>query len=240
MRPKGFHHSEETKRKMAEGKKGAKNPRYGKYWGDKHPLLGKHLSEEWKKKISESQKRIGNKPPSALGRKLSEETKKKMSEKAIGRIISLEQREKISKKLKGRKIPNNIRRKISLALKGRPGVPCSEETKRKLREARLIQKINKKDSKIEQQIEAELKKRNIYYQKHIPLCNVTIVDFYLPQSRTVIYCDGNYWHSLPGRKDQDINQDVILTFNGFNVYRFTETEINKSPKRCVNRIFIRR
>ena len=37
-------------------------------------------------------------------------------------------------------------------------------------------------------------------------------------------------------KDKDINQDVILTFNGFNVYRFTETEINKSPRRCINKI----
>ena len=44
MRPKGFHHSEETKKKISESHKG------NKYH------LGKHLSEEAKKKISEAHK----------------------------------------------------------------------------------------------------------------------------------------------------------------------------------------
>lgn len=56
--------SEEHKRKISESKKG-KN----------HPMFGKKLSEEWKRKIGESGK----------GRKLSEETKKKMSLSAIGK-----------------------------------------------------------------------------------------------------------------------------------------------------------
>lgn len=58
----GHHHSEETKRKWSEERK-------GKNVGENNPMYGKHLSEEQKKKISEA----------LTGKHLSEETKKKMS-----------------------------------------------------------------------------------------------------------------------------------------------------------------
>ena len=93
-----------------------------------------------------------------------------------------------------------------------------------------------KDTSIELKIEDELKRRNIYYQKQIPLCSVTVVDFYLPQWRIVIYCDGDYWHSKPGAKERDNNQDFILSFNGFNVFRFTGSEIRKSSAKCIQKI----
>ena len=67
---KGKHHSEETKNKMREVKKGEKNPFYGK-----------HHSDETRKKLSEAN--IGENNP-MYGKHHSEETKKKMSEKAKG------------------------------------------------------------------------------------------------------------------------------------------------------------
>lgn len=66
-------HSEETKRKMSESRK------------------GKHRSEETKKKMSEAHK----------GLKLSEETKKKMSEAKKGKTFSEEHRKKLSEANKG-------------------------------------------------------------------------------------------------------------------------------------------
>ena len=93
-----------------------------------------------------------------------------------------------------------------------------------------------KDTGIELKIEAELKKRNINYQKQIPLCKVAIVDFYLPEHRIVIQADGDYWHNLKGSKEKSIQQDAILTFNEFNVYRFWEHEINESVENCINKI----
>ena len=56
---KGFRHTEETKRKMSEARRGEKNYFYGK-----------HHTEESKNKLSKANK----------GRKTSEETKKKLSE----------------------------------------------------------------------------------------------------------------------------------------------------------------
>ena len=78
---KGKHHSDETRKKLREAKKGEKNPFYGKHHsdetrkklseaniGENNPMYGKHHSEETKKKLSEARKNI------------SEETKKKMGE----------------------------------------------------------------------------------------------------------------------------------------------------------------
>jgi len=113
----------------------------------------------------------------------------------------------------------------------------SEKTKENLRKKRINNPTFKfKDTDIELKIEAELQRQNINYQKQVPLCRVAIVDFYLPEYRIVIQCDGDYWHNRPGIKEKDERQDKILTFNGFNVYRFWEHEINNSVDRCINRV----
>ena len=94
-----------------------------------------------------------------------------------------------------------------------------------------------RETSIEIKVEQELIKRGINYQKQVPLCNIAVVDFYLPEYRIVIQCDGDYWHNLPGRQDRDRQQDAVLTFNGFNVCRFWEHEINESVEKCLNKIF---
>ena len=76
----GKHHTEETKRKISEAKKGENNPNYGKHLSEETKIKisktnrGKKLSDEHKIKISKSQK----------GKKLSEVTKKKLSEAMSG------------------------------------------------------------------------------------------------------------------------------------------------------------
>ena len=71
----GKHHSELSKQKMSEAKKGEKNINYGGLVGDKNPMYGKHHSELTKQKMSEAQK----------GRILSEEHKQKLSESNKGK-----------------------------------------------------------------------------------------------------------------------------------------------------------
>lgn len=68
----GSTHSEETRRKMSESKKGKNNSMYGKK---------RVMSEETRKKMSEAKK---GKPSGMKGKKLSEETKKLLSEKRKG------------------------------------------------------------------------------------------------------------------------------------------------------------
>jgi len=69
----GYKHSEETKQKMSESRKGERNPNFGKHWGklewseedrqklakkrmgEDNPFKGKHHSEEARKKIGDAQ-----------------------------------------------------------------------------------------------------------------------------------------------------------------------------------------
>ena len=114
----GKHHSEETKKKNADSHKGKQSPN-----------KGKPMSEEQKRKISESKKNI------------SDETRKKMSESHKGKPapnkgkpMSEEQKKKISEALKN--ISDETRKKMSESHKGKPapnkGKPMSEEQKKKL------------------------------------------------------------------------------------------------------------
>ena len=74
-------HSEESRRKLSESKKGAKNPNYGK-----------KISEETKKKLSEALR--GKNNPN-YGKHHSEETRKKISKAGKGRHHSIETKQKL-------------------------------------------------------------------------------------------------------------------------------------------------
>lgn len=115
--------SDDTKQKLSESHKGFK------------------VSEETKKKISETEK----------GRVFSDETKRKISEAQKGKIIPEETKKKISESLKGHKASEEACKKISERMmgntfcvgrtpwnKGVKGV--SEETRQKMREAKLGRK----------------------------------------------------------------------------------------------------
>lgn len=98
-----------------------------------HPMLGKHHSEETKKKISEANK--GNPGPN-LGKKLSEETKNKLSEAARERFI-----DKNNHPSYGMRLSEETKSKISEKAKERfanpenhpnYGKPHGDETKTKI------------------------------------------------------------------------------------------------------------
>jgi very-short-patch-repair endonuclease len=54
-----------------------------------------------------------------------------------------------------------------------------------------------------------------------------IVDFYLPDAKIVIECDGDYWHNLPKLKARDERKDRWLNSHGQKVIRIWEHEINE-------------
>lgn len=161
---------------------------------------------------------------------------------------------------KGIKHSDSTKEKIRLSRLGKSswnkGIPMSEESKIKDKISHLGKKHTKeskdktrewmvnhpnrkfKNTGIEIKIEQELIKRRLNYQKQVPLCKIAIVDFYLPEYRIVIQADGDYWHNLPKQKEKDIKQDSVLTFNGFNVYRFWEHDINESVEKCISKIII--
>jgi len=235
---RGSHASEETKRKMSESHKGEKNSFYGKYHSKetKEKLSiahkDKHLSEETKQKISNFLK--GNQH--SLGYKHSDKAKKEMSRVRKGKKPSEKTIEKIKKALKGRIFSKDHREKLSKAHKGKH---LSEEHKQKIRIKTIAflasGKTKTKDTSIEITIEKELKSQNIPYLKQAPVEGIALVDFLL-SNKVIIQCDGDYWHSQKMNKGRDIAQDTILFFKGYKVFRFTETEIKKSPFKCIKKV----
>ena len=92
----GWKCSEETRKKLSEAKKGRPG-----YW------LGKHVSDETRRKVSEHHK----------GKRLSEETRKKISEANKSRRHSEETKKKMSEANKGKHHSEETKRKISEAKK---------------------------------------------------------------------------------------------------------------------------
>lgn len=86
----------------------------------------------------------------------------------------------------------------------------------------------KKNTKIENTIETWLKEQKILYKAQVPVCGITLADFVA--GNNVIFCDGDYWHSLEGRKEKDMKQTEKLMQLGFNVHRLTETEIKNGQR----------
>ena len=104
--------------------------------------LGKHHTEETKKKLSEAKK----------GKHLSEETRKKLSEAGKGKRRSEETRKKMSEAKKN--MSEETRKKLSEARKGKTspnkGKHLSEETRKKMSEAKknMSEETRKKMSEV--------------------------------------------------------------------------------------------
>ncbi|MFZ2937622.1 MAG: NUMOD3 domain-containing DNA-binding protein [Candidatus Omnitrophota bacterium] len=203
----GKHPSEESKKKMSEARK-----------GEKHFLYGKHHSEETKRKISEANK---GHVPWTIGQHHSQETRKKISEaqnkEHIGWIFC--------------KVCGKEKYHFPSRIKKGEGKFCSQ---RCAAINRIIHQ-KKQNTDIEKLIENELIKKSIPYLKQAPIKGIALVDFLLPNN-IIIQCDGDYWHSKKTVKERDSNQDFILTFNNYKVYRFTGTEIKKSAKKCIESV----
>jgi very-short-patch-repair endonuclease len=93
-----------------------------------------------------------------------------------------------------------------------------------------------KATDIERAMEAALKARGWRYKPQHPLCNCAVVDFYLPEWRVAIFCDGDYWHSLPIHAERDARQNATLTAAGYIVARFWGKEIHADVNHCLDQI----
>lgn len=194
MIPLGFKHSEESKKKMSDRKKGIKP----KNFLTLHSLenrkkaaqsiskakKGVEFSEEHKKHLSESHKRNGLKPPSALGRKHTEEWKRKQSEiaKRLG----------VGKWMKGRKLSEEHKKKLSLRMIGnRLGVGTVGEKNGNWKGG-----INPINNKIRGSLEYKLWRKAIFERDNY----------------TCIWCGNN--------TSGNLNADHIKPFSIFSELRF--------------------
>lgn len=89
-------------------------------------------------------------------------------------------------------------------------------------------------SSIERAVEAELIRRQVNFQRQKKMAHF-VVDFYLPDRRLVIECDGKYWHAKPEIAARDKRKDAWLTSHGQKIVRLGEDEINADCEAAVNR-----
>lgn len=162
---------------------------------------------------------IENKNIGMIGKKHTDESKSKIGKKASDRGC-----------FKGAKNPN---------YKGviYTGIKCSEKNKIKSSKrmknggaAKARKAQGGKKSSLEIKMENFLKEIGIEYTAQ-KIINNHAVDFYIDKFNLIVECDGNYWHGLENQKvrDQTFNEHCIT--NGYNMLRFTETEIkNESFK----------
>ena len=105
------------------------------------------------------------------------------------------------------------------------------------------------NTKIEIKVGKELTKRRIPYISQYPVDRKFVCDFVIPGFNIVIECDGDYWHANPKIYDRnnlgirqkrniqrDKFKDLYLSEKGWKVFRFFELDINKSPKKCIDKI----
>ena len=141
--------------------------------------------------------------------------------------------------LKGSRHNKSTCMKMSASQTGRKH---SEETKKKLKLARSKLVLPVKDTSIEVKVQNYLKLLHIEFFTHqyMHINHGYQCDVYIPSIKTIIECDGCYWHFCPEcnkekeitkKQEEQIERDRIRTKEleekGFKVVRLWELEIRK-------------
>ena len=105
------------------------------------------------------------------------------------------------------------------------------------------------NTKIEKDMVNEINKIKIPFVAQYSVDKKFVCDIAIPNFNIIIECDGDYWHANPklyDRNNLDLRQkrnvqrdkfkDLYLSKKGWKVFRFFESEINKSPKKCVDKV----
>lgn len=92
-----------------------------------------------------------------------------------------------------------------------------------------VKKQHKKDTDIEIIMESWLNENSIIFIKNHPVEGITLVDFFI-EPNIIIYCDGNYWHSLPDVKKRDERITKQLKKFGYLVFRLLGTDIKSGGR----------
>ena len=116
-----------------------------------------------------------------------------------------------------------------------------------------MSKIRSKNTKIENIIFRELRKRKIYFQRYYKKCPGN-PDIAFPRKKMAIFIDGDFWHGYNFKKwgkrlpkkywfekitrniERDKQIKVELSKRGWKVLRIWEHEIEKSKEKVINKI----
>jgi very-short-patch-repair endonuclease len=196
---------------------------------------GQRHSEKSKAKMSAA--KIGNK--NSLGHKHPEESRAKMSAASVG-----------NKGFLGHRHTEDTKVKVSAS---RMGQGLTEETKAKIAAAKVdwwgrftlgerrertapameaSQRAN--PSSLEKVVCQVLDALGIVYETQLHMGNY-YVDMFIRSKDLILECDGNYWHSRPGRAENDRQRDLYLSGLGYRVIHLPEQALLQDPRLAVLR-----
>jgi very-short-patch-repair endonuclease len=84
-------------------------------------------------------------------------------------------------------------------------------------------------SSIEAKVKEQLDELGVRYIQQKEVCDgnkVYYLDFYLPDYKLVVECNGDYWHNLPNRKQRDKDLENFVKRTNHNIIFIWEHEIN--------------
>jgi very-short-patch-repair endonuclease len=81
---------------------------------------------------------------------------------------------------------------------------------------------------IEEAAAKALDKLGERYQEQVPMGSF-IVDFYLPDKKTVVEADGVYWHSTEEARDRDRRKEKYLSARGIRLIRLPGPLLREAP-----------
>lgn len=91
-------------------------------------------------------------------------------------------------------------------------------------------------STLEEKMERALNLASIKFEREIKFKRFH-VDFLIKDLKTVIECDGEYWHLMPIIQERDKRKDELLKNLGYKVLRFSGETISQLPgKKLANRL----
>jgi len=223
----GFTHTEKTKRIISLTHKGKKESPISIKKGveTRKKLYAEH--PELRKAIS---KRTSGENNPMYGKKHSEETRKKMSLAKKGKKRSPEAIINMANGHKG------IKRSLEAIEKTRLkmiGFKHKQETKERIKLARMKQVFPTKDTKPERMMQLALALHRIPFEKHKPIFGQP--DIFI-EPKICVFVDGDYWHRLPKSLLRDAEVNHRLSFLGYQVIRIWESDIKKDANNCAKNI----
>ena len=83
------------------------------------------------------------------------------------------------------------------------------------------------ESSLEEKVRKYLESKHITFQQEVKFAKYR-ADFLLTGTKTIIECDGEFWHLRPQSKIRDKRKDKYLQGLGYKVFRLTGRQINEN------------
>ena len=180
---------------------------------------------------------------------MSETWRRRLSEAAKKRWESSDERQRMRKLKLGGSLTEGHKKHISTSVKKmweerhRNGYQHPEESRKRMAASvrrnvksalasgafvkALRRSCKQKEPLFEKEFCRCLRKLHICYRSQVPLLNRFVVDILLLDFKTIIECDGSYWHSFPSIQKKDKRRDLQLQQAGFRVFRVPESKFKR-------------